>query len=185
MGSIGNNTQSISDLDFSVQGTMNFDGQQVPKGGLRAYADQIRDNTTNLTINWQGTEYTVQAVIDYNSAQGGEYIAGHLFVPTIEDFASDSNKGSFFISKDLTLYKDGTQYLNDIRRRNNMGSIGNTRESGEPVAREPFVVGNNPPTAKEQAYMNYKAIRISKNMPKEEQARLRKLKAEYRKQWKG
>lgn len=44
---------------------------------------------------------------------------------------------------------------------------------------------NNGVPIKEQAYMNYKAIRISKNMPKEEQERLRKLKEAYRKDWQG
>lgn len=39
--------------------------------------------------------------------------------------------------------------------------------------------------SKEEAYMNYKAIRISKYMPKEKQAELRKLKAQYYKIWKG
>jgi len=50
--------------------------------------------------------------------------------------------------------------------------------------KESFVVGNNPPTEKEQAWMNAKAIRISKYMPKEKQAELRKQKREYQKQYK-
>lgn len=44
---------------------------------------------------------------------------------------------------------------------------------------------SNKPSAKEQAYMNYKAIKISKNMPKEEQDRRRKLKAQYLKEYKS
>lgn len=48
-----------------------------------------------------------------------------------------------------------------------------------------ITVGNNPPTSKEQAYMNYKAIKISKYMPKEKQEELKRLKAKYRKEWKG
>lgn len=53
------------------------------------------------------------------------------------------------------------------------------------TAKEEFVVGNNPPTEKEQAWMNAKAIKISKHLPKEKQAELRKQKREYEKQYKN
>ena len=43
---------------------------------------------------------------------------------------------------------------------------------------------NNDISKEEQAYMNAKAIKISKNMPKEKQAELRKLKAAYNKDYK-
>jgi len=43
---------------------------------------------------------------------------------------------------------------------------------------------DNDISKEEQAYMNAKAIKISKNMPKEKQAELRKLKAAYNKDYK-
>jgi len=45
---------------------------------------------------------------------------------------------------------------------------------------EDFVVDS--PKDLDEAYMNYKAVRISKHMPKAQQAELKKKKAEYKKQ---
>ena len=102
MGSVGT-IAGKSNLDFSSQGTYNFDGQKAPSG-LKTFNGYVKGNPN---VTWQGTTYQIQNVVDYDSTKNGEYVAGHLYVP------NSSGKGSFFVSENNELYHDGSQYLRD------------------------------------------------------------------------
>ena len=97
------NDYNKSKLDFSSNGTYNFNGQAVPKDLPR-----VSDNDAlhNKVISYQGTQYQTQQVRDWDRNANKDYVAGHLYVPQ-----NTLSKGSFFISKDNKIWHDGSQYL--------------------------------------------------------------------------
>lgn len=100
-------------LDFSNNGTYNFNGQRAPEDLERfTNLNQGQGVGPNPTTEFRGTQYTVQAVIGWDSDKMEPREEGSLYVPynTLE-------KGSFFVSNEGRLYHDATQYLTQRNRR--------------------------------------------------------------------
>lgn len=90
--------------DLSSRGTYNLKGEKAPEDLPRVSDEEAKQNKQ---IEYDGTTYSTQQVVDYDKSQGGEYVAGHMYVPH-----NDLNKGSFFVSKDGEMYHSGSDYLN-------------------------------------------------------------------------
>lgn len=97
------------DFDLSTDGTYKLNGQGAPKD-LPKVSDEEAKN--NKMVEYKGTKYSTQQVVDYDKENGGEYVAGHMYVPH-----NDLNKGSFFVSKDGEMYHSGSDYLNAKSRK--------------------------------------------------------------------
>lgn len=89
--------------DLSTQGTYNLKGEKAPKD-LPRVSDE--DAKHNKTVEYDGQRYQTQQVVDYKKEEGGEYVAGHMYVPI-----DPKGKGSFFVSKDGEMYHSGSDYL--------------------------------------------------------------------------
>ena len=97
------------DVDLSKDGTYKLNGQTVPEDLPRVSDEDARHNKM---VDYKGTKYSTQQVVDYNKEKGGEYVAGHMYVPH-----DDLSKGSFFVSKDGEMYHSGSDYLNAESRK--------------------------------------------------------------------
>lgn len=110
------------------------------------------------TVNVNGNEYKVWSDDTYRGT-----------------FAEDKNgkvlpiKQSGYLSKEVSQRKAIANTFGESSFRSKAGSTGN-KTSG---------------MSKEEAMLNYKAIKISKNMPIAKQEELKRLKAQYLKIWKG
>lgn len=124
-----------------------------------------KDGKYQVAVDTKETEYAEKRGWKYSNDELTDEDRAHIRSARKERLKEQINKDADTKEKQIAANKAQVDKLNGKK--------------------EEFVVGNNPPTTKEQAYMNYKAIKISKNMPKEKQEELKRLKAKYRKEWKG
>lgn len=96
--------KASSSVDLSTEGTYKLNGQKAPKD-LPEVSDE--DAKHNKMVDYKGTKYSTQQVVDWDKEKGGEYVAGHMYIPHDAE-----GKGSFFVSKDREMYHSGSAYLN-------------------------------------------------------------------------